>query len=59
MGSYRLNEDLDRLYEHSVLTFGLIRADHYYDGLIQRFHELIEKPRLCQTAGHIHIGYAS
>ena len=41
MGSYRLNEDadedLDRLYEHGVLTFGLIQADRYYDGPINGF----------------------
>ena len=44
MASYSLNEDavedLDRLYEHGVLTFGVIQTDHYYDGLIQRFHDL-------------------
>lgn len=61
MGSYRLNEDadedLDRLYEHGVLTFGLIQADHYYDGLIQRLYELVETPRLWQAVDHIRIGY--
>ena len=61
MASYRLNEDadadLDRLYEHGVLTFGLIQADHYYDGLIQRFHELVGTPRLWQAVDHIRAGY--
>ena len=40
MAGYRLNDraiaDLDRLYEHGILTFGLQRADEYYDGL-ERF----------------------
>ena len=61
MGSYRLNEDadedLDRLYEHGVLTFGLIQADRYYDGLIQRLQELVETPRLWQAVDHIRVGY--
>ncbi len=61
MASYSLNEDadedLDRLYEHGVLTFGLIQADNYYDGLIQRFHELVETPRLWQAVDHIRVGY--
>lgn len=61
MARYRLNEaadaDLDRLYEYGVLTFGLTQADLYYDGLIQRFHELVETPRLWQAVDHIRAGY--
>jgi hypothetical protein len=38
---YKLNqeaeEDLDHLYEHGILFFGLGQADRYYDGLIKRF----------------------
>ena len=61
MASYRLSqtadEDLDRLYEYGVLTFGLEQADRYYDGLIQRFQELVEAPRLWQAVDHICAGY--
>ena len=61
MASYRLSqtadEDLDRLYEYGVLTYGLEQADHYYDGSIQRFHELVETPRLWQAVDHIRAGY--
>jgi plasmid stabilization system protein ParE len=36
MASFKLNqeaeEDLDRLYEHGILFFGLGQADRYYDG---------------------------
>ncbi len=61
MVSYKLNEkadnDLDRLYEHGVLSFGLDQADRYYDGLIDRFSELAENPKLWQAVEHIRIGY--
>ena len=48
MAGYRLNDraiaDLDRLYEHGILTLGLQRADEYYDGLARIFHEAEESP---------------
>lgn len=46
MASYRLSKhalaDLDRLYEHGILAFGLRQADIYYDGLITHFQDLAE-----------------
>jgi toxin ParE1/3/4 len=61
MVSYKLNEvaaeDLERLYENGIATFGLAQADHYYDGLIQRFHELAKTPCLWQAVDHIRVGY--
>ena len=48
MASYRLNrealEDLDRLYEHGVLTFGLRQADAYFDGIVNRFQKIADQP---------------
>lgn len=50
MASYRLSEkadeDLSRLYEYGITHFGQDRADRYYDGLIERFEQLAENPRL-------------
>lgn len=50
MASYRFNDkalaDLDRLYEHGILSFGLRQADEYYDGLIARMQEIADQPKL-------------
>ena len=50
MVTYKLNEvadeDLDHLYEYGVLCFGQDQADRYFDGLIKRFYELADNPKL-------------
>jgi toxin ParE1/3/4 len=61
MASYRLSEkadeDLSRLYEYGILHYGRDRADRYYNGLIERFEELAENPRLWPAVDHIRPGY--
>ena len=61
MASYRLrekaDEDLGRLYEYGVIHYGQDRADRYYDGLIERFEQLAENPRLYPAVDHIRPGY--
>ncbi len=61
MVTFRLNEeaekDLERLYEHGILSFGLSQADRYYDGLIEHFHKLSENPYLWQAIDSIRLGY--
>lgn len=61
MGKYKLSEagenDLRALYRYGVLTFGLAVADKYYDGLIERFEEIVEQPRLYQAVDAIRPGY--
>ena len=61
MASYRLNrealEDLDRLYEHGVLTFGLRQADAYFDGIVNRFQKIANQPELYPAIDHIRQGY--
>jgi len=61
MARYRLSEkadeDLSRLYEYGILHYGQHRADRYYDGLIERFAELTENPRLWPAVDHIRSGY--
>ena len=61
MATCRLNEaaveDLERLYEFGVVSFGLDQADQYYDGLIKRFYELADNPKLWQAVDYIRPGY--
>jgi toxin ParE1/3/4 len=61
MASYRLTSeahvDLDRLYEHGVLTFGLRQADAYFDGIVTRFQEIANQPELYPAIDHIRQGY--
>lgn len=44
--SEKADEDLSRLYEYGIIHHGRERADRYYNGLINRFEELAENPRL-------------
>lgn len=39
-------EDLERIYEYSVLTFGLVQARSYLNGLHQLFQTLADNPML-------------
>ncbi len=61
MASYRLSDealaDLDRLYEHGVLTFGLRQADAYFDAMVARFQEIADQPKLYPAVDHIRQGY--
>jgi len=61
MATFKLNEeaeeDLERLYEYGILSFGLAQADRYYDGLIEHFYKLSENPYLWQAVDSIRIGY--
>ena len=61
MASYRLTDqalsDLDRLYEYGVVTFGLWRANEYYDGLIEHFQTLANLPLLYGAVDEIRTGY--
>ena len=42
----RATQDIDRLYETGILSFGLRRADNYYDDLFELFEHLALNPRL-------------
>ena len=61
MASYRLTDqalaDLDRLYEYGVVTFGLLRANEYYDGLIEHFQILANLPLLYGAVDDVRAGY--
>ena len=61
MGNYNLSKaaenDLRALYRYGVLTFGLAMANKYYDGLIERFEDIAEQPRLYQAVDTIRPDY--
>ncbi len=61
MASYRLTasaiEDLDRLYEFGILTFGIDLADRYYDGLVSHFQFIADNPLSYAKIDFIKLGY--
>jgi toxin ParE1/3/4 len=61
MATYKLNErakeDLECLYEHGILLFGLHQANRYYNGLFDRFSNIADNPELWQAVDYIRPGY--
>lgn len=57
MADYKLSgaadQDIDRLYEYSLLEFGERVSDVYLDGLFHRFELLAEHPDWGNDYGHI------
>jgi toxin ParE1/3/4 len=49
--------DLDRLYAHGILNFGLRQADAYFDAMLSRFRDIADKPERYATVDHIRQGY--
>lgn len=60
-GKYGLNqraeEDIRRLYRYGIETFGLQRADIYFDGLFARFDAIAENPAFYPRVDDIRPGY--
>ena len=54
MAAYRLTpraaDDLDGIYEYTIVNFGLERARGYLNDLHQRFNDLAERPALGRGA---------
>ena len=61
MAAYSLSqlaeEDVRRLYRHSIETFGLQQADAYFDGLFERFEAIAENPAMYPRVDDIRAGY--
>lgn len=61
MANYRISaaaaDDLDRLYVHGVLNFGLRRTEDYAAGLTEHFSAVAAGPLLYQAVDHIRAGY--
>lgn len=61
MASYNLSKiadaDLDQIYEHSILEFGLGKAQEYFLGLHNSFSLLADNPLMGRDVSHIKEGY--
>lgn len=61
MAVYRLSEaadsDLERLYNFGIENFGLVLADQYFDGIVDRFQRIADMPRLYPAVNDIRKGY--
>jgi len=61
MAIYRLSEaadsDLERLYNFGIENFGLVLADQYFDGIVDRFQRIADMPRLYPAVDDIRKGY--
>ena len=57
MAAYRLTpkavDDLDGIYEFTIMNFGLERARRYLNDLHQRFKDLAEHPALGRAVGQL------
>ena len=49
--------DLRRLYTYGILSFGEKLADEYYDGIIARFVQIGDMPKLYPAVDDIKEGY--
>ncbi len=60
MAAYKLTpkavDDLDGIYEYTIMNFGLERARGYLNDLHQRFNDLAERPALGRGAERMAIG---
>lgn len=54
MGAYRLtakaDEDLRNLYRYGIESFGMTRADSYFDSFVARLDEIADTPMLFQKS---------
>lgn len=61
MSEYQLSreaqDDLENIYRYGYYNFGETQADKYYDGLIQYFELIAEKPYQFPSIDHIKEGY--
>ena len=61
MANYRLSKradaDFESIYLFGLLNFGLMQADAYTDGLIERFEQIAAQPALYPAIDHIRAGY--
>ena len=61
MGNYKISEnaknDLIRIHQHGMRTFGEAQADRYYLAFFDQFERIAQKPYLYQAVDHIRPGY--
>lgn len=60
MAGYRLSakavEDIDGLYEYTILSFGLMQAREYLTGMHQRFEILAAQPNVGRAVPNLAVG---
>ena len=54
--SRKADHDLEQIYEHSVLRFGLIQARTYLEGLFDLFASLAARPKMGREANDLQPG---
>jgi toxin ParE1/3/4 len=61
MAAYSLNllaeQDVRRIYRYGIETFGLDKADSYFDALFAQFDAIAQSPLMYPTANYIRQGY--
>ena len=61
MAEYRLSnqakEDLIRIHQYGIVTFGEAQADKYFDAIFDQFEIIAERPRSFEAVDHIQPGY--
>jgi toxin ParE1/3/4 len=61
MANYRLSnqakEDLIRIYQYGVVTFGITQADKYFDHFFQYFEIIANRPLTFEAVDYIKPGY--
>ncbi len=53
----KADADLQRLYEWGLDNHGLEKANSYFDGIVERFHQIGRTPMMWQGVDHIRQGY--
>jgi toxin ParE1/3/4 len=51
------DQDLSDLYLEGLTVWGMVQADRYYDGLLERFDRICENPTMYPTVEDIRAGY--
>lgn len=61
MATYKLSleaeANLEDIYYSGVVAFGLVQADGYFDGLVERFRRIADAPSMYPQVPHIREGY--
>ena len=61
MADYKLSnaakEDLIRIYQYGVKTFGITQADNYFDSFFHCFDNIAQRPFSFESVDFIKIGY--
>jgi toxin ParE1/3/4 len=61
MAKYKLSnvakEDLIRIHQYGIRTFGIIQADKYFDAFFDCFDSIAQQPFSFESVDYIKIGY--